>query len=171
MPDVVNDYSANICMFEQNIETIKKWQHKYRFMFVAQAASPEEVVKAIDYISQYQHLNLSVGISKLTKWDRADTQAIKAYAKCPFPIHFLGIKTTFAELFPVSRLIRGCDTSQLAFLDKNNVIPSSKLHLLAYRRDGQDIDLAVDVCDDERLQFFKVGMLDGFAKVGIEVDA
>lgn len=171
VPDVVNDLEANIQMFKENLETIRNWQHKYRFMFVAQSASPEECVKALDFIRQYSDLNLSVGISKLTKWDRASQIAVKAYAACPFPIHFLGIKKTFAELLPVCKLIRGCDTSQLAFLDKNGVVPSSKLHLLAYSRDGQDIDLAVDECDPERLSFFKVGMLDGFAKVGIEVDA
>lgn len=171
VPDVVNALDANIELFKSNIDTIKKWQHKYRFMFVAQAASVEEEVKALEFIAQYTDLNLAVGISKLAKWDRADPRAVRAYATCPFPIHFLGIKKSFAELLPVAALIRGCDTSQLAFMDKNLAVFTSKLHLLAYRREGEDIDLSCDTCSEKFLQVHKNFMLDGFAKVRIKVDA
>ena len=171
VPDVVNDLESNIEMFESNIETIKKWQHKYRFMFVAQAANVSELLYALKYIERHHDLNLSVGISKLSKWDRADAAAVRAYGRCSFPIHFLGIKTTFAELLPVCRLIRGCDTSQVAFLDKNCVKFTSDLHLIAYQREGEDIDLEKDVCDTSVMLYHKEHMLRGFQKLNVEVDA
>ena len=153
VPDVLNDLHANIKMFEDNLLTIKKYDYRITFMFVAQAKNENELREAINYINQYYgEINLSVGISKLCPFDRASKEAIEIYKTCKFPIHFLGIKTTFEELLPVKDIIRSCDTSQLAYIAKNEkVVPDSVVH---YKRSGRrsdgrgvegvDIDLAND---------------------------
>lgn len=139
VPDVLNDLHANIKMFEDNLLTIKRYDYRYTFMFVAQANNEDELEEAIRYINQYKgEINLSVGISKLCPFDRASKKAIEIYKKCAFPIHFLGIKTTFEELLPVKDIIRSNDTSQLAYIAKNEKqIPESIIH---YKRSGRRSD-------------------------------
>ena len=71
IPDVLNNFKANIRLFENNMLTIKKYDYRIRFMFVAQAETVEEFEKAIDYINQYYgDMNLAVGVSKLCPFDR-----------------------------------------------------------------------------------------------------
>ena len=55
---------------------------------------------------------------------------------CQLPIHFLGIKKTFKELLPVYKLIRSCDSSQLATIAKHEMV-SSNLDIITYTRDEQ----------------------------------
>lgn len=162
IPDAVNDLNTTIDLFYKNLQVIEKYQDKYKFMFVAQAATYADLKYAIGFINQFDKLNLSVGISKLSPLDRASRKAIEAYAECKFPIHFLGIKTTFKEILPVSTIIRGCDTSQLAFIDKNRgkfYHNFGELDTISFTRDEsvqQPIDLEHDKCDLARLYDLRV---------------
>lgn len=148
IPDVVNDSVETIKLFLDNIHTIQNYSDLYKFMFVAQANNEEELLEMIQFINR-QPYNLSVGISKLCPFDRASTAAIEAYKQCIHPIHILGIKSSFSELNKLNSVtqIRGCDTSQLAFMAKNHVILPTSESVHNYERDGEDIDLAVDCCD------------------------
>ena len=148
IPDAVNDSARTIELFLENLETILDYQNEYKFMFVAQANYEHELEQMINFINRY-NLNLSVGISKLCPFNRASEEAIRIYKKCKYPIHILGIKESFAELDALAdvKQIRGCDTSQLAFMDKNKVIDD--VH--DYIRDGEDIDLDKDVCSNTNL--------------------
>ena len=149
IPDAVNDSARTIELFLENLDTIIKYGDKYKFMFVAQSNNEHELAQMIDFINQY-NLNLSVGISKLCPFDRASDEAIQVYKSCKYPIHILGIKKTFAELDELAKIkqIRGCDTSQLAFMDKNNAV-NANVH--DYGREGEDIDLAHDKCNNVNL--------------------
>ena len=145
---------ATIKLLEQNMATLVKWQWKYRFMFVSQCINLEELQKGIDYINQYaDSLRLSIGISKLSPIDRGCEEAQAMYLTAKFPIHFLGIKTTFKELIPVKNIIRSCDTSQLSYIAKNELIVED-LNITSYERDikvNKDIDLEKDNCDSSKL--------------------
>ena len=153
IPDAVNDLDTTIQLFEKSIETIKKWQHKYRFMFVAQAATIEDLNRAFDYVSQYKdELNLSIGISKLTPIERDSFEAIAIYYQTVFPIHFLGIKKSFQELYKVRSLIRGCDTSQVAYIVKNTPYIIDKVYPYVRSEEGIDINLEYDNCDTHNLE-------------------
>lgn len=152
IPDAVNDPVRTIELFLENLDIVASHDERYRFMFVAQANDEYELEQMIDFINRY-NLKLSVGISKLCPFDRASDEAIRIYKKCKHPIHILGIKKTFAELDALAevRQIRGCDTSQLAFMDKNHVSVEIPEDVHDYARVGTDIDLAVDVCDNANL--------------------
>lgn len=169
VPDVLNECEQNIKMFEQNLDQIKKHNDKYQFMFVAQAKTIEELDRAIDYINQYAgQLNLVVGISKLCPFNRADVAAIDVYRKCKFPIHFLGIKTTFAELGFTKNtflkdLIRSCDTSQSQYIAKNETeLPLDVVNYVRSGRaadgrgvEGVDVDLETDYTDPQKIKAVK----------------
>ena len=127
-------------------------------MFVAQALTYPELRSNMLFINQFMDLNLSVGISKLSPLDRASVQAIQCYKHCKFPIHILGIKDAFDEIEKLVSIpmIRGCDTSQLANIAKNE----RKCVLLIwnysrYARKGEDIQLEQDYCDPEVLLTLK----------------
>lgn len=152
IPDAINDAAKTIELFLENLDTVMYYGDQYKFMFVAQARDERELEQMIDFINGYG-LNLSVGISKLCTFDRASDEAIRIYKKCKYPIHILGIKKTFAELDVLAevRQIRGCDTSQLAFMDKNKVLTSLSGNVHDYVRNGEDIDLIEDTCDNVNL--------------------
>ena len=85
-------------------------------------------------------------------------------------LHILGIKKTFAELDSLAAVkqIRGCDTSQLAFMDKNNVqTTETNCDVYNYYRKGEDIDLAKDVCDNVNLIRLKLEEQELLKKYGI----
>ena len=169
IPDAVNDPVRTIELFLENLDTIVKYSEEYKFMFVAQAINEHELEQVIDFINRY-NLNLSVGISKLCPFDRASDEAIRIYKKCKYPIHILGIKKTFAELDALAdvKQIRGCDTSQLAFMDKNYarvMLSASDVH--DYVRDGEDIDLVKDVCRNTNLIRLKLEEQECLKKYGI----
>lgn len=161
IPDVLNDLRANIKMFEDNLMTVSRYDYRYRFMFVAQSQTIEEFREAIRYINQYYgSKNLSVGVSKLCPFNRDNPEVIEIVKECKFPVHYLGIKTTFKEVLPVKNIIRSCDTSQLAYIAKNElVLPDS---LIDYERKGRradgrgvegvDIDLEFDNLDNDVLK-------------------
>ena len=157
IPDAVNDSARTIELFLENLDTIIEYEDEYKFMFVAQAETEHELEQMIDFINKY-NLNLSVGISKLCPFDRASEEAIRIYKKCRYPIHILGIKKTFAELDALASVkqIRGCDTSQLAFIDKNHVQLSLFDDVHSYVREGEDIDLDKDVCVNTNLILLKL---------------
>lgn len=167
IPDAMFNYEETIRLFEQNLETIKKWQHKYKFMFVAQALTFDEFKKAIEYINK-QPYNLSIGIPKKCIIARDSAAAIEQYKKCVHPIHLLGVKSSFSEILPVYRYIRGCDTSQLAFIAKN--VESDNLNdidVVNYVRDGKDIDLAHDKVNNYDLEKLLNMEKEGFKYYGI----
>lgn len=146
IPDAVNDVSRTQELFLENLETVKAYGDKYKFMYVAQASTYEELEQQIDFINKYDDLNLSVGYSKLSPLDRGSYQSVKILAKCNFPIHLLGLKSSFKEVIPLCHVIRGCDSSQTSFIAKNwdSFFCGGNGELLIYERDGEDIDLAVD---------------------------
>ena len=168
IPDAVNDSAKTIELFLDNLDTICKYSNHYAFMFVAQANDEHELGTMIDFINRYE-LNLSIGVSKLCPFDRASDEAIEVYKRSKHPIHILGIKSTFAELDALARVeqIRGCDTSQLAFMDKNawSVTVLDNVH--DYVRDGEDIDLAKDTCDNCNLIQLKFEEQECLKKHGI----
>lgn len=159
IPDAVNDLEETQRLFLENLPVVEQYQDKYTFMYVAQATTYKELAKEIEFINFYP-FNLSVGISKLTPLDRGAPEALKIYAQCKHPIHFLGIKKSFKEILPACGLIRGCDTSQIAFAAKNGSISSilsSKLgDPVAYTRLGEDIDLEHDKCDGTDMRALRV---------------
>lgn len=145
VPDEINNIARTYVLFHESLPAIRQWQNKYKFMVVAHATNFTELNLMIDYYNQfYGKLNLVVGISKLTPLDRADEQAIEAYKKCKFPIHFLGIKKTFKELDKVKEIIRSCDTSQLAYMAKNGWEMKESVWDFVRTEQGKDIDLEHD---------------------------
>lgn len=145
VPDEINNAARTCELFQENLPAIKQWQNKYKFMVVAHATNFAELSFMIDYYNQfYSRLDLVVGISKLTPLDRADEQAIEAYKKCKFPIHFLGLKKTFKELDKVKDIIRSCDTSQLAYMAKNGWDMKESVWDFVRTEQGKDIDLEHD---------------------------
>ena len=168
IPDAINDAAKTIELFLENLDTVMHYGDQYKFMFVAQARDERELEQMIDFINGYG-LNLSVGISKLCTFDRASDEAIRIYKKCKYPIHILGIKKTFAELDALAevRQIRGCDTSQLAFMDKNKVLTSLSGNVHDYVRNGEDIDLIEDTCDNVNLIRLKLEEKECLREYGI----
>lgn len=168
IPDAINDLGRTIELFLENLDTVVKYGNKYKFMFVAQAINEYELEQAINFINQY-NLNLSVGISKLCPFDRASDKAVSIYKKCKYPIHILGIKKTFAELDTLAEVkqIRGCDTSQIAFMDKNKSQMTFMDNVHDYIRVGEDIDLANDVCDNANMIRLKLEEQEVLRKHGI----
>lgn len=157
VPDAVNDAYQTIKLFEENKAAVIEFNEMYTFMVVAQAKDYEELEMMIDYFNNYAgRLNLCVGISKLATWDRGSDEAIRIYKKCKLPIHFLGIKKTFTELNDeVIKLIRSCDTSQLAFISKNRNLEELGGSVWHYIREGKDIDLEHDQLDTAHLARIK----------------
>lgn len=167
IPDVMFNYEETIRLFEKNIETIKKWQYKYRFMFVAQALTYDELKKSIEYINR-QPYNLSIGIPKKCVIARDSVSAIELYKKCIHPIHLLGIKSSFAEILSVYKYIRSCDTSQLSFIAKNvdtDLLKSTDI--VNYVRDGSDINLATDKVNNYDLEKLLDMEREGFKYYGV----
>ena len=159
VPDAVNNIKETIKLFEENKEAIAEWQAKYKFMFVAQAKSYLDLLKGILYANKmYKKYNISVGISKLTPLKRDSFLSRCTYRLCKPEIHFLGIKESFCELTKVKTMIRGCDSSQLAFIAKNvpDCFEMDIAKLLTYTRKGEDIDLAKDKCNASALSYLKV---------------
>lgn len=165
VPDAVNNRDETKRLFLENLETIKKYNHKYTFMFVAQSLTYHELRMNLLFINQFKELGLklSVGISKLTPLDRADERALSAYKYSHYPIHILGVKDSFDELDKLIgvKTIRGCDTSQLAYIIKNEkscaIFPwtfSRTAHETWYEKDPKEvaIDLERDVLDSEHLK-------------------
>lgn len=154
VPDAANFLEETIDRFEENLETIRQWNHKYRFMFVAQAVTYEQLRQAFKYISKYHKkgLRLSVGVSKLSPLDRRDPRAIKIYSQSVYPIHFLGIKESFSELTGAAPYIRSCDSSQIAYIVKNEKeIPRA---INTYKRSKDEtlaIDLEEDYCNPKKI--------------------
>ena len=98
-----------------------------------------------------------------TPLDRADERALSAYKYSHYPIHILGVKDSFDELDRLIgvKTIRGCDTSQLAYIIKNEksceIFPwtfSRTAHETWYEKDPKEaaIDLERDVLDSEHLK-------------------
>lgn len=167
IPDAMFNYKETIQLFEKNLETIKKWQHKYKFMFVAQALTYEEFKNTIEYINS-QKYNLSIGIPKKCIIARDSAAVIELYKKCVHPIHLLGVKSSFSEILPAYKYIRGCDTSQLAFIAKN--VDSDNLRdidVVNYVRDGTDIDLRNDKVNNYDLEKLLNMEKEGFSYYGI----
>ena len=160
VPDAINDPDTTIKLFEENLETIKS-HPQYNFMFVAHGKNEEEVGRMIDYINQYKTKginNIVVGISKLSPMDRASDKAIDVYKKCMYDIHFLGLKESFGELAKVKDIIRSCDSSQLAYIVKNES-PITSINPNTYKRvkdsNHHEIDLAKDALDSNSLSLLK----------------
>lgn len=167
IPDAMFNYKETIQLFEKNLETIKKWQHKYKFMFVAQALTYEEFKNIIEYINS-QKYNLSIGIPKKCIIARDSAAAIELYKKCVHPIHLLGVKSSFSEILPIYKYIRGCDTSQLAFIAKNVDSDNLKdIDVVNYVRDGIDIDLRNDKVNNYDLEKLLNMEKEGFNYYGI----
>lgn len=165
VPDVLNDVEENIKLFERNISTIKKYVGKYNFMFVAQAKTEEELQRAVSYINQYKEElpNLTVGFSKLTPMQRDSDRAIQILKTCVYPIHILGIKLDFAEVDKLKEIARGVDTSQLAYIVKNEKnVPEDVAHYTRSGRredgrgiEGKDIDLENDLLSSKKTKEFR----------------
>lgn len=164
IPDVMNDLDATIASFEKNLPIIRANVGKYNFMFVSQATTYEELQRGIDYINQYadELPNISIGFSKLTPLERNSDEAIKVLKTAKYPIHCLGIKTTFDEITKLNGIVRGSDSSQLYYIVKNEAeIPTDALH---YERAGRaadgrgtekDIVLETDYVDPIKLKSFR----------------
>ena len=162
VPDAVNDRDQTKHLFMRNLETIRKYHHKYTFMFVAQAITYTELRMNILFVNQFRDegLNLSVGISKLSPLDRAGEVSREAYEHCKYPIHILGVKDSFSELYELigMKQIRGCDTSQLAYIAKNEqdceVYPWTYSRRACKQESVKEaaIDLERDVLDDKFLK-------------------
>lgn len=143
IPDVINDRKATQQLFLDNLDIVKSWSYKYRFMFVAQGKTIRDLKNNIDFINNYYDCNLSVGISKLSPMDRCCEEAIELYKDCKHPIHFLGMKESFEELKNVKQIVRGLDTNQIECLTKERGEVSTFV-LRKYKRGSFNIDLEND---------------------------
>ena len=165
IPDTANDIEDTIRLFEENIETIKKYIGKYTFMFVSQATTYDELRYGINYINQYADTipNLSIGFSKLSPLDRASEEAVEIIKTAKYPVHCLGLKLSFGEMENVAPYIRGCDSSQLAYIVKNErEMPESFTDYVREGRredgrgvEGRDIELETDVLSREKLAMYR----------------
>lgn len=173
VPDTANDIKDTIRLFEDNIETIKKYATKYTFMFVSQATTYEELRYGINYINQYVDTipNLSIGFSKLSPLDRASEEAVEIIKTAKYPVHCLGLKLSFGEMRNLVPYIRGCDSSQLAYIVKNeDTVP---INAVDYVRDGRredgrgtskDIELETDVLDAAKTRLFRDAVMAQLAR-------
>lgn len=144
VPDAINDLETTKALFLENRQTMIA-HPEYRYMFVAQATTYEELKDAFVFAEEYKNLmNLSIGVSKLSPLERASKEAIKLYKQSSLPIHLLGLKSSFSELREAYPYIRSCDSSQLAYMVKNR----AKGNVVEYKRtsSGVDIDLEGDYC-------------------------
>ena len=151
VPDKFYDTDTTIRYFEENIEAIREWSHKYQFMFVAHHANFEDFKRIMEYINNYDTtgLNISVGIPKKALFKRESDEAIEIYKQCKYPIHFLGLAddSPFIDLNKVDKIVRSCDTSQLVTMIKND-----GEDVLNWTRPSQSevIDLLNDNIDPKR---------------------
>lgn len=162
IPDVLNDKDETIHLFGQNIPAIKEYTGKYNFMFVAQASSLEELSESIKYINGFKEElpNITVGIAKLIPVERNTKEFITILKECKYPIHILGIKDNFNEVKPLETIVRGVDSSQLAYITKNEPqVPEDSLH---YSRKAAmeshfaaNIDLENDLLSSRKLRKFR----------------
>lgn len=169
VPDVLNEVDANIESFKANLPTIRKYVGKYNFMFVAHSTTAEELKKAINFINSfYEELpNISVGFSKLSPLDRMSDKIVEIWKTCKYPIHILGICTTWSEVEKLKTFCRGNDTSQLAYMVKNEaVVPEDPIgYTRSGRREdgrgveGVDIELETDVLDSSRIREFREAVM------------
>lgn len=169
VPDVLNEVDANIEMFKANLPTIRKYVGKYNFMFVAQSTTIEELKKAINFINSFhgELPNISVGFSKLSPLDRMDDEVIEIWKTCKYPIHVLGICTTWREVDKLKTFCRGNDTSQLVYMVKNETaIPEDPVDYTRSGRredgrgvEGVDIELETDVLDSSRIREFREAVM------------
>lgn len=165
IPDTANDIKDTIRLFEENIDTVKKYIGKYNFMFVSQATTYEELRFGINYINQYVDTipNLTIGFSKLSPLDRASDEAVEIIKTAKYPVHCLGLKLSFGEMKNIAPYVRGCDSSQLAYIVHNeDTVPESFTdYTRAGRREdgrgieGKDIELETDVLDSMKLATFR----------------
>lgn len=153
IPDVFHDGAETMNYFVDNLETISKWSYKYRFMFVAQGKNFKEFKKVMKWINDFTNapFNLSIGIPKLSPFNRVGKRAIREYAKCKLPIHFLGITSTFKELLHVSRLVRSCDTSQVTYIVAHDIKYKDGIDIVNFVRTGSNVDLASAILDTKKL--------------------
>lgn len=156
IPDTVNSLKETQELFIKNLPTIHKYNKKYVFMAVAQANNYAELRSMIHFYNAWAaHFRLTIGISKLAPFDRSSEEAIDIYRECMFPIHLLGLKDTFEELDPVRKIVRSCDTSQLAYIAKHeNVSALTAQDIWKYTRDEKakaPIDLEHDKLNSEDL--------------------
>lgn len=166
VPDVFGDCDGTIKLFEKNLNTIKKYQHKYKFMVVAQASNYGEFSTIMHFFNTHDtSLNLSIGIPKLSVVARDSVFAISEYRKCIFPIHFLGIKNSFSELLPASELIRGCDSSQVAYISKNE--SNINIDTINYVRKGVNIPLETETLNIEKTKEVLARTIEGFKLYGV----
>lgn len=173
IPDTANDIKDTIRLFEENIETVKKYIGKYVFMFVAQATTYDELRYGINYINQYVGTipNLSIGFSKLSPLDRASDEAVEIIKTAKYPVHCLGLKLSFGEMKKLAPYIRGCDSSQLAYIVKNEeAVPEDAVDYVrdGRREDGRgtikDIELETDILDTEKTRQFRAAIMKQLAE-------
>jgi hypothetical protein len=154
IPDVFFNSESTKELFEKNLKYIKKYSKKYSFMFVAQSNNIKEFEDIIDYINNFEGLNLTVGIPKKAPFSRQSNEAINIYKTCKFPIHFLGLTDTdcLSKLKKVKNLIRSCDTSQICTMLKNH-----KHNILKYSREKEDetIDLKNDRFSNDKIRYYR----------------
>lgn len=167
VPDVFQKYQDNISLFESNIPVIRKYANKYRFMFVVQASNYDEFYRALGYINNVHDLkNITIGIPKLSVVARDSPTAAAAYSHCVYPIHFLGIKNSFAELLPVAKYIRSCDSSQLMYIAAH-VENIDDIDVINYSRTGANVDLDKIKVSDETIVKLLNKEKEGFAMYGV----
>lgn len=160
IPDVMHNKNETIKLFWENYKYIKN--SKYRFMLVAQHSDFEEFVEMVDFIcSLPEDLPLCIGIPKLSCFRRSSKKAIKQYKRIKFPIHFLGIKSSFSEVLPVLDIIRSCDSAQLFIAAKYNILgmlilDNMETQLLQWRRPKHMVvDLEADELPEDHLILYR----------------
>lgn len=168
IPDVMGNEKATLELLMNNFNTIAKWQHKYKFMFVAHSNTEEELDKLVTMFNKsFAKYNLSIGIPKRVPYPRDGLKAANVYSKSLFPIHLLGLKRSFDELLPVKNVVRSCDSSQIAFMAKNKLCQGDIDYLIRYRRQGTPIDLEHDVLDKDKLNTLYKKEQEDFKEYGL----
>lgn len=152
IPDVIGDYVMSRKLYEENYQDMLANKDDYTFMYVAHASNIKELKDAVKMVNDEKELDLVLGIPKRCKFDRTSSEAIAVYKTCQVPIHFLGIKDSFAELEPVKNIIRSCDSVQMCYLTRDC---KDSNDLLNECRHNPVIDLEKDCIDHNDLHIMK----------------
>lgn len=166
IPDAMFNMKATIDLFEQNIQTIKEYQHKYRFMFVAQARTVDELEHICKYINE-QPYNLCLGIPKKCIVARDSALMRRIYKASKHPVHLLGLRESFASLKGVAKLVRSCDSAQICIMAK--YINSMKD---AFNQDTvmefvRDDNMVIDL-EEDRINYNDLGLMLALLNHGVK---
>lgn len=168
IPDVIGNYEKSKDLFVNQFATMKKYHDKFSFMYVSHASTLDELAESVTMLNKLKatsYVKLVLGIPKHSQLNRASFAVYSILAKCKVPVHFLGIKENYAELFTTKAVLRSCDSVQLTYLTREYSVSSKDL--LDKTRKGDVIDLSIDKVNPTKLALMRVAVNKELKKHGI----